>query len=80
MYTKNEKKKCGSREFNSICCQSKIRKNSKNRFESITLIGKHAFDYSVVIQNNYSGELKSVSFPTRKEAIRFFRIVEKRYK
>lgn len=79
MYTKNIKKQCGKRTFNSINCHNKIRKTAQNRFERVFLCGKYAFKYSVIIENLTDNKLTEYTFPTRKEALCFFMLTSKRY-
>lgn len=80
MKTHQEKQRqCGSRMYNSANCHSKIRKVMQNRFEKVFLCGKHAFSYSVIIQNIGTNETKETIFPDRKAAICFFLKAVKRY-
>ena len=79
MYTHQTLKQCGQNTYNSINCTNKIRKVSQNKFENVSLVGKHAFNYTVLIQNKSTKTLKAVSFPTRKEAIVFFTLTIKKY-
>ena len=77
--THNEKKQCGSRVFNSINCHNKIRKVAHNKFERILLCGKHAFNYSVIVENKESGALTETIFPNRNAALCFFILTKKKY-
>jgi len=79
MYTKTSKKQCGSHTFHSINCHNKIRKVSQNKFEVITLLGRHAFKYTVVTRNKCNNDIKAVTFPTRKQALCFFMMSVKKY-
>ena len=79
MYTKNTQRQCGNRMYNSTNCHNKIRKVSENKFETVTLMGKHAFAYTVITKNKTTDEIKAVSFPTRKEALCFFMVAVKKY-
>lgn len=73
-------KKCGDRIFHSKNCNNKIRKVDSNPFEKISLCGKHAFNYSVIIENKTNGYIKEYSFPTRKEALCFFMLSVNKHK
>lgn len=78
---KQEIKLCGQNIYNSENCTNKIRKTSQNRFEIITLIGKHAFGYKVIIQSkNSKSILKTIGFPTREQALNFFALTENKYR
>ena len=79
MYTKNTQKQCGNNIYNSINCHNKIRKVAENKFETVTLTGKHAFAYTVITKNKVSKEMKATSFPTRKQALCFFILTVKKY-
>lgn len=79
MYTKNTQRQCGNRMYNSANCHNKIRKVSENKFETITLTGKHAFAYTVITKNKATNEMKAVSFPKRKQALCFFMTTVKKY-
>lgn len=79
MYTNQTSKQCGSNIYHSINCTNKIRKVSDNKFETITLVGKHAFNYTVLTQNKSTKAIKATSFPTRKEALCFFMLTLKKY-
>ena len=80
MNTTNEKQRlCGTRMFNASNCHNKIRKVSHNKFERILLCGKHAFNYSVIIENKTTGEVKETKFPDRNTALCFFTLAVKKY-
>lgn len=80
MNTTNEKQRqCGSRVFNASNCHNKVRRVSHNKYERILLCGKHAFNYSVIIENKSTGVIKETIFPTRKQAIAFFAVSVKKY-
>lgn len=80
MYTQRIQKLCGSRLYTSTKCHSKIRKISQNKFEIITLMGKHAFKYTVITQNKTNKETKAITFNNRKEALCFFMQSINKYK
>lgn len=76
-----EIKLCGLKIYDSSHCTNKIRKTSQNKFETITLIGKHAFGYKVIIQSKSNHSMaKTVGFPTREQALNFFALTENKYK
>lgn len=77
---KNEEKCCGKVVYNSTNCHNKIRKTATNKFEKITLIGKHAFGYQVAVENKYTGDTKITGFPLRKQALMFFMLNKNKYK
>ena len=79
MTQREQQRLCGSRVYNSKNCHSKIRKVAQNRFETIYLCGKHAFNYSVITENLVHNNFKEVTFPTRKEALCFFMVAVKKY-
>ena len=80
MNTTNEKQKlCGTRVFNASNCHNKIRKVSHNKFERILLCGKHAFNYSVIVENKDNGEIKETIYPDRQKALVAFAVAVKRY-
>lgn len=79
MYTQKIQKLCGSKLYTSTNCHNKIRKTSQNKFEIITLMGKHAFKYTVITQNKTNKEVKVVTFNNRKEALCFFMVAVKKY-
>lgn len=63
---------CGSKIYNSANCNNKIRKVAQNRYENVYLCGKHAFNYSVIIENKTNKQIKETIFPDRKSATVFF--------
>ena len=78
---KQEIKLCGLKIYDSSHCTNKIRKVSENKFEIITLIGKHAFGYKVIIQPKSGSVMtKTIGFPTREQALNFFVLTENKYK
>lgn len=77
--TTNKDRQCGSRVYNSMNCHNKIRNIAQNKFENITLIGRHAFNYSVVVENKVTKETKVTEFPNRKEAMAFFALSKRKY-
>lgn len=79
MYTQIKQRQCGSNIYTNINCHNKIRKVSQNKFETITLLGKHAFSYSVIVENKATGRIKETIFPTRKQALAAFAISVKKY-
>lgn len=77
--THDTERQCGSRVYNSINCNNKIRKVAHNKFERIYLTGKHAFNYSIITENLTNNNIKETTFPTRKEALCFFMMSVKKY-
>ena len=77
--THDTERQCGSRVYNSINCNNKIRKVSHNKFERILLCGKHAFNYSVFVENKDNGEIKETIYPDRQKALVAFAVAVKRY-
>jgi len=79
MTHKDNQRLCGSRVYNASNCHSKIRKVAENRFETIYLCGKHAFNYSIVTKNNATNTLKEVTYPNRNAALVAFAVAIKKY-
>lgn len=77
--TQDTQRLCGSRVYNSKNCHSKIRKVAQNKFETIYLCGKHAFNYSIVTKNNTTNTLKEVTYPNRNAALVAFAVAIKKY-
>ena len=80
MNTTNEKQRlCGTKVFNASNCHNKIRKVSHNKFERILLCGKHAFNYSVIVEDKGNGTIKETIYPTRQKALAAFAVAVKKY-
>lgn len=59
-----------ARKFNPDNCQNKVRAQVSFCGMAVTLIGKHAFEWSVSIDNRHS--IKIMQFPNRIAAVKEF--------
>lgn len=62
--------------FHKENCASKVRKQFKTVNKTITLVGKHAFEWSIVTENHQNNTYSATKYPNRVIAEREYKLLK----